>query len=72
MTATAERPKSKQFPGVVREDEVYTLGEIKSRLKLGNWAIRRAQRLGLKTCKIGLRKYVVGRDVIEYLQRIAK
>ena len=55
--------------GVVSVHEIYTLGELKSRLGLGDWALRKAKREGLKTARIGSRVFVTGESVLEYLKR---
>ena len=61
-----------QSPGVIIADAVYTLDELERRMGLGVAALRTARRQGLRVCKIGRRKYVLGRDLISYLERIAK
>ena len=53
--------------GVVRRDEVYTLTELKSRLGIGDVALRKARERGLKVSKIGVRKLVHGADVLAFL-----
>ena len=59
-----ERPDA---PGLVSADCLYTLGEVQRRLKLGQAAMRTARRAGLKVRKIGSRRYVLGRDLLEYV-----
>jgi hypothetical protein len=63
------RPDS---PGHVTADAVYTLDEIQRRLQLGQHALRMARRAGLKVRRIGRRGYVLGRDVLEFVQTAAK
>jgi len=55
--------------GVVSIHEIYTLGELNSRLGLGDWAVRQAKREGLKTARIGRCVFVTGREVLRYLQK---
>lgn len=55
--------------GRISADELYTLEEIKARLGLGLAALRTARRRGLPVRKIGRRGYVLGRDLIAYLER---
>ena len=53
--------------GVIQADCVYTLDEIRRRLRLGNWALRQAQRNGLPVRRVGRRGFVLGRDLIQYI-----
>lgn len=52
----------------VREDEIVPLAELDVRLGLGPSAIRTARRQGLKVRRIGRRKFVLGRDLIAFLE----
>ncbi len=52
----------------VAADEVITLDELSARLGLGTAAIRTARGKGLRVRRIGRRKFVVGRDLIAYLE----
>ena len=52
----------------VREDEIVPLAELDVRLGLGPSAIRMARRQGLKVHRIGRRKFVLGRDLIAFLE----
>jgi hypothetical protein len=63
-TATLDRPKA---PGLVSADCLYTLAEVQERLKLGQAAMRQARRAGLRVRKIGRRRYVLGRDLLAYV-----
>ena len=60
--------KRRDAPGVVAADSVYTLEEIQVRLKLGDAAMRQAKRKGLTVRSIGRRRYVLGRDLIAWLE----
>jgi len=55
-------------PGIIAADSLYTLAEIKERLKLGDHALRMARKSGLKVRRIGRRAYVLGRDLISYAE----
>lgn len=59
-------------PGLVAGDTLYTLAEIQDRLKLGQHAMRQARRAGLRVRRIGRRGYVLGRDVLEFIESAAK
>ncbi len=61
-------PNHPTAPGVVSADCLYTLDEIHERLKLGQAAMRQARRSGLKVRKIGRRGYVLGRDLLDYVE----
>jgi hypothetical protein len=56
--------------GLITADALYTLGEIQQRLKLGQHAMRQARRAGLPVRRIGRRAYVLGRDVIAFLDSV--
>jgi len=58
--------------GVVTADGIYTLREIRQRLKLGPHALRMARRSGLKVGRIGRRAYVLGRDLIAFIETSGK
>jgi hypothetical protein len=55
--------------GRISADELYTLEEVKARLGLGVAALRTARRHGLKVRRIGRRGYLLGRDVMDYVER---
>jgi len=58
-------------PGVVKSDAAYSLAEVKSRFHLGTAALRTARRRGLRVRRIGRRSFILGRDLIEYLDKCA-
>jgi hypothetical protein len=68
-SVTTPRPEA---PGLVTADSLYTLAEIQERLKLGQHAMRQARRAGLPVRRIGRRAFVLGRDVMAYVERAAK
>lgn len=49
-------------------DEVVTLAELSARLGLGPSALRMARRKGLRIRRIGRRKFVLGRDLVAFLE----
>ena len=55
-------------PGVISADSLYTLGEVRERLKLGEAAMRQARRAGLKVRTIGRRRYVLGKDLLDFVE----
>lgn len=57
--------------GAITGDSLYTLAELKLRLGLGVHAMRTARRHGLRVRRIGRRGYVLGRDLIEYVEKAA-
>ncbi len=65
MAKSATRP---DLPGLVTADSLYTLPEIQERLKLGQHAMRQARRAGLRVRRIGRRGYVLGRDVMAFVE----
>ena len=54
--------------GEICGNSAYTLDEIKKRLGLGVAAMRTARRRGLKVRRIGRRAFVLGRDILAYLE----
>jgi len=61
-----------RVPGLITADTLYTLHELKVRLGLGTHAMRSARRSGLKVRYIGRRALVLGRDVIEFVEKHGK
>ena len=57
-----------QVRGLITSDAMYTLDEIRDRLKLGQSAMRQARRAGLKVRRIRRRGYVLGRDLLAYVE----
>jgi len=65
-------PAVPDVSGVILADAVYRLDEIQERLKLGQHALRMARRAGLRVRRIGRRGYVLGRDIIEFVDRTTR
>ncbi len=55
--------------GEIKADSLYTLDEIRARLGLGLAALRTARRRGLTVRRIGRRGYLLGRDVMAYVEQ---
>jgi len=55
--------------GTVSADEMLTLDAIKHRLGLGVHALRSARRNGLKVRRLGRRSYVLGKDLMDYIEK---
>jgi hypothetical protein len=56
-------------PGYVQADALYTLQELSRRLQLGVSALRQARRRGLVIHRVGRRGYVLGRDLIAWIEK---
>ena len=56
--------------GVIRADEAYRLSEACRRLGFGEHSLRRARRAGLKTRRFGRSKFVLGADIIRFLESL--
>jgi len=54
--------------GVISCHELYRLPELQKRLGLGKHAIRQARRAGLKIRRVGTRSYVLGKDVLDWIE----
>ena len=65
-------PSGRRPPGLIKADCLYTLAEIQERLKLGPHAMRQARRAGLRVRRIGRRAYVLGRDVLAFIESASK
>ena len=50
------------------EHEIVPLSELAARLGLGVSAVRMARRQGLKIRKIGRTKFVLGKDLVAFLE----
>ncbi|QEG35269.1 hypothetical protein [Bythopirellula goksoeyrii] len=61
--------KSQYFEGVIHADAVYTLEEVKKRMRLGAAALRTARRHGLKVHRVGSRNYIIGKEFIDYISQ---
>jgi len=61
-----------EAPGHVTADSLYTLAKIQDRLKLGQHALRQARRAGLRIRRIGRRGYVLGRDILAFVESTGK
>lgn len=57
------------LPGEISANSLYTLSAVKERLGLGVHAMRTARRRGLIVHRIGRRGFVLGRDLIEYVEK---
>ncbi|MDA8563669.1 hypothetical protein N9L06_04365 [Mariniblastus sp.] len=53
--------------GVIRYDELYTLEEFKSRMRLTNTAMRALRRKGFNVLRVGKRAFVSGFEAIAFL-----
>ncbi len=71
MTAFATE-RQQPASGQIMADSLYTLDELKSRLGLGSHAMRTARRSGLRVRYVGRRAFVLGRDVLEFVEQTGK
>ncbi len=60
--------RSLQQLGPIRDDELYPLPVLKQRLGLGDAAMRRLRRDGVKIRRIGNLHCALGREVIEFIE----
>ena len=54
--------------GVIKADEAYSLAYVKQWLSLGTAALRTARRRGLKVRRVGRKSFVLGKDLMIYLE----
>ena len=72
MKSSVAKPKTPSIGyGSISADEVLPLREAARRLGWEQKAIRRAQREGLRTVGFGRFKYVFGRDVLGFFDKLA-
>lgn len=57
--------------GVISANAAYSLDQVKARLGLGTAAMRTARRKGLIVRRVGRRSFVLGRDLLDYLENHA-
>ena len=60
-----------QTSGVISILEVYTIQELKVRLRWTDSALRAAKRRGLRLLPCGKRRYVSGKEVIRFLESLS-
>jgi len=54
--------------GVISAQAAYSLDQVKARLGLGTAAIRTARRKGLTVRRVGRKSFVLGKDLLSYLE----
>jgi hypothetical protein len=54
---------------VIRTDEMYLVDEARRRLRIGQWAWRQWRRDGLVVLRVSGRAFVMGSDLIEFIQQ---
>jgi hypothetical protein len=64
----ADRQRLGNAPGVIREDEAYTVDEFCARTGLGRNSVSHAELDGLRTIFVGRRKYVRGAAWLAFLK----
>jgi hypothetical protein len=57
--------------GVIRADAAYSLDQVRQRLGLGTAALRTARRKGLTVRRVGRRSFVLGKDLLDFLEEHA-
>ena len=68
MARESETRAQPTYPGVVSVHELYTLDEVRRRLRWTESAMRAARRRGLRMLSSGKRKYVLGSDIVRFLE----
>lgn len=57
--------------GVISANAAYSLDQVKARLGLGTAALRTARRKGLIVRRVGRRSFVMGRDLLDFIENHA-
>ncbi len=68
MGIEVRQSKQEGAPRALHENEIVPLPELAKRLGLGPSALRAARRQGLKVRRIGRRKFILGRDLVAFLE----
>ena len=58
--------------GIIEPHILYTLDEAKRRLGWGAAAVRQARRRGLRVRYAGRNAYLLGRDIIEHIEKTGR
>ncbi len=66
-----QKPTPNTSPASIRADEVLTLEAAAKRLRWKRHSKAQAIRNGLVTSKFGSRRYVLGRHILEFFERLA-
>ncbi len=69
MNVSKESSGRQRAAGVISILEVYSLDELLSRMRWTQSSYRAARRRGLRVLGHGKHRYVLGRDVIRFLDR---
>ncbi len=74
MRSTSHKQVSRKVVSMneIRADEVYRRDEFGKRVGLGPHTLRKAEADGLRVVKVGVRKFIAGRDWLEYVARKGK
>ena len=65
--ADQQQPAAAVTVGEIDPDKLYSLEAFKHVSGMGDWAMRSARKAGLKMKKIGNRKFVSGKDFVDFL-----
>ncbi len=63
------QPTTNHPPGVIAPNQLYTLAELKRRTKMGDWAIRKARKTGLRVRAVGNARFVFGHDFHAFVRK---
>lgn len=66
MSAKPDR-RQQNPPGIVSANNLYTVDELRARLRIGETAWRTLRRNGLPVCRVSGRAFVLGSDLLEHL-----
>ena len=60
------------YPAVVETGALYPVEELAMRLRWRRHSLRQAKKLGLPTIRFGSRDYVIGRQAIEWFEKLSQ
>lgn len=73
MPSVTKAQAASAAPGFIDEHAAYSLSEFGRRTGLGRWARRELfKRGGLRSVRVGTRRFILGRDWLDYLDRMAQ
>jgi hypothetical protein len=70
MNTKCRRPPTHRPPAVVRAGELYSLAELRRRLRWKEHAVRQARLAGLRLISFGREKFCLGEDVLSFFRRL--
>ena len=72
IVKASDKPASRVTPAVIRAGELYSLAELRRRLRWKEHAVRQARVNGLRLISFGREKFCLGSDVLKFFERLGE